>query len=136
MTFKYSIKMHCNLKCIPHHLHFRHFPKSGPRHRAVSTSELVWPEVLFRIFWNFSVVRHDRLLKKVLTVTFDVQYHKQTHVIDKYRSNHGKTVKSCGPLSLQDNARKHMTNQTKSSFYILHFGVFRHPPYSPNMATN
>ncbi len=69
------------------------------------------------IFWNISVVLHDRLLGKDLTVTSDVHYQTLTHVADEYRSHYDKTAKSCGPLLIHSNACKLVTNQAK--YYLL-----------------
>ncbi len=37
---------------------------------------------------------------------------------------------------MHDNAREHTASQPKNRFSTLNFDVFRHLPYSPNMATN
>ncbi len=57
------------------------------------------------------------LLEKSLTQTPYVYYHKLTQAVDKYRSYYDGTARSCGPLLLQDNARKHKTKQTKKLFF-------------------
>ncbi len=88
------------------------------------------------IFRNSFGVLHDRPLEKGLTATSDAYYNKFTYVSDKYRSHYDKTVTNCGPLLMHDNARKHMTNQTKNCCYTLSFDAHRHPPYSPDMALN
>ncbi len=59
-------------------------------------------------------MQQKSLLEKSLSKTSDVYYHKVTEVADKYRSHYDETAKRCGPLHLQDNAVKKMTNETKN----------------------
>ncbi len=56
---------------------------------------------------------HDQFLEKSPTETPDVNNHILTHAADKYRFHYDKTTKNCGPLLLQDIARKQKTIQTK-----------------------
>ncbi len=44
------------------------------------------------------------------------KYHKLTKVARNYCSHYYKTLENCGPLRLEENARKHMANQMKTSF--------------------
>ncbi len=44
------------------------------------------------------------------------KYHKLTKGARNYCSNNDKTSENCGPLCLEENARKHMANQRKTTF--------------------
>ncbi len=66
------------------------------------------------LFWNPSGVLHDRLLKMSLMVTPYVN--ELSQIANKYCSHFDKTLKNCGALRLQDNARKHTANQRKTTF--------------------
>ncbi len=59
-----------------------------------------------------------------------VNYHKLAKVTNKYCSHFDKTLENCGCQRLQDNARKHTTNQRKPVFFYIelmciHFGLNR-----------
>ncbi len=71
---------------------------------------------------NSSVVLQDRPLEKDLNAAVGAYYHKLTHFADQYRSHYDKKAKRRGPFLMHDNARKHMTNQTKrcsSTFDVI-----------------
>ncbi len=58
------------------------------------------------IFWNSSGVLHDRILRMNLMVTPYAKYHKLTKVARNYCSHYGKTSENCGPMRLEEKARK------------------------------
>ncbi len=64
------------------------------------------------------------------------KYHKLTEGANKYCSHYDNTLENCGPLSLEDYARKHVANQRKNYFSTVNCYACRHSPYSPKMATN
>ncbi len=71
------------------------------------------------IFWNSSGVLQNELLETSLKVTPYVKYHTLTKVAYKYCSHYNRTSKNCRSLCLQDNARKHTTNQRRAG--LLHW---------------
>ncbi len=73
-------------------------------------------KTLLCIFWNSSGVFHDSLYEMSLMTTPYIKYHKLTKVANKYCSKYDNTSKNCGPLRLEDNARKHTANQRKTTF--------------------
>ncbi len=81
------------------------------------------------IFWDSSAIHHNRRLVMNLIVTPDIYYYVLPHAAGKYRSYYDKSTKSCGPLPLQDHARKDTTSQTKSCFSTLNFDALRHVSY-------
>ncbi len=62
-----------------------------------------------------------------------VIYRKLTKVANNYFSHYDK---NSGPLRLQDNARKHTTNNRKTVFFTLNCYVCRYSLYSSNIASN
>ncbi len=78
------------------------FPDSVQRPR-VSRYGL---KTLLCIFWNSSGVLHDRVSDMSLMATPYVKYHKLTKVTNKYCSHYDNTSENCGPLRLEDKARK------------------------------
>ncbi len=73
-------------------------------------------KTLLRIFWNSSGVLHDRVSEMSLMATPYAKYHKLTKVTRNYCSHYDKTSENCGLLRLEDNARKHTANQSKTTF--------------------
>ncbi len=73
-------------------------------------------KTLLCIFWNSSVVLHDKVSEMCLMATPYATYHKLTKVANKYYSHYDNTSENCGPLRLEDNARKHTANQRKTTF--------------------
>ncbi len=73
-------------------------------------------KTLLCIFWNSSGVLHDRVSEMSLMATPYAKYHKLTNVARNYCSHYDKTSENCGPLRLEENARKHTANQRKTTF--------------------
>ncbi len=71
-----------------------------------------------RIFRNSSGVLHDRISEMSLMATPYAKYHKLTKVANKYCSHYDKTSENCGPLRLEENARKHTTYPKKLLLYV------------------
>ncbi len=73
-------------------------------------------KTLLCIFWNSSGVLHDRVSEMSLMATPYVKYRNLAKVARNYCSHYDKTLENCGPLRLEENARKHTANQRKTSF--------------------
>ncbi len=73
-------------------------------------------KTLLCIFWNSSGVLHDRVSEMSLMAPPYAKYHKLTKAARNYCSHYDKTSENCGPLRLEDNARKHTVNQRKTTF--------------------
>ncbi len=73
-------------------------------------------KTLLCIFWNSSGVLHDRVSEMSPVSTPFAKYHKLTKVDRNYCSHYDKISENCGPLRLEENARKHTANQRKTSF--------------------
>ncbi len=95
-----------------------------------SGQESVGLKTLFCIFWNSSGVLHDRVSEMSLMATPYVKYYKLIKVANKYCSHYDNTSENCGPLRLDDNARKHTANQRKNYFSTLNCYACRHSSYS------
>ncbi len=63
-----------------------------------------------------------------------VKYYKFTKVANIYCFHYDNTSENCGPLRLEDNARKHTANQ--KYFSKFNCNACRHSSYSSNTATN
>ncbi len=73
-------------------------------------------KTLLCIFWNSSGVLHDRGSEMSLRATPYAKHHKLTKVARNYYYHYDKTSENCGPLRLEENARKHKANQRKTTF--------------------
>ncbi len=73
-------------------------------------------KTLLCIFWNSSGVLQDRVSEMSLMPTPYAKYHKLTKVAKNYCSHYDKISANCGPLRLEENARKHTVNQGKTTF--------------------
>ncbi len=73
-------------------------------------------KALLCIFRNSSDVFHNRLYEMSLVATSYNKYHKWTKGANKYCSHYVNTLENCGPLRLEDNARKHTANQRQTTF--------------------
>ncbi len=73
---------------------------------------------LLYILWNSSGVLLDRVSEMSLMATPYAKYHKLTKVSRNYCSHYDKTSENCGPLRLEENARKNTANQRKTT--LLH----------------
>ncbi len=71
-----------------------------------------------------------------LVATPYVKHHKLTKVANKYCSHYDKASENCGPLRLEENARKHTANQRKTTFLHLNCYTCCHASYSFNTASN
>ncbi len=88
------------------------------------------------IFWNAAGVPHDGLLGKSLVKTPDVCDHNLAMVAGKQRSQYDNTVKSCGPLLLQDNTHKSTINRMNNYFLKFNFDIFYSLPHGSDMASS
>ncbi len=77
-------------------------------------------KTLLCIFWNSSGGLHGRVSKTSLMATSYGKYYKLTKVVRNHCSHYDKTSENCGPLRLEENARKHTANK-KTTFlrYIV-----------------
>ncbi len=73
-------------------------------------------KTLLCILWNSPCVLHDRVSEMSLMATPYAKYHKWAKVARNYCSHYDKTSENCGPLRLEENARKHTANQRKTTF--------------------
>ncbi len=64
------------------------------------------------------------------------KYHKLTKVARNYCSHYDKISENCGPLRLEENARKSHGKSKKNNFSTLNCYAYHHSPYSSNTATN
>ncbi len=73
-------------------------------------------KTLLCIFWNSSCVLHDRVSEMSVMATPYAKYQTLTKVTRNYCSHYDKTSENCGPLRLEENARKQTANQRKTTF--------------------
>ncbi len=73
---------------------------------------------LLTIFRYSSDVFHNRLQEMGLVTSLYVKYHELTKGANKYCFHYENISENCGPLRLEDNARKHTENKKKILFYI------------------
>ncbi len=73
-------------------------------------------KTLLCIFWNSPGVLQDSVSEMSLMATPYARYHKLAKVGRNYCSLYDKTSENCGPLRLEENARKHTATQRKNTF--------------------
>ncbi len=71
-----------------------------------------------------------------LMATPYAKYHKLTRVARNYCSHYDKASKNCGPLRLEENARKHTENQRKTTFLHSIVTLVATSLYGANTASN
>ncbi len=85
-------------------------------------------KTLLCILWNSPGVLHDRVSEMGLMATPYAKYHKLNKIARNCCSHHDKTWENCGPLRLEENARKQTANQRKTTFLhcIVALGATHH----------
>jgi [histone H3]-lysine36 N-dimethyltransferase SETMAR len=91
-------------------------------------------KVMLCIWWGSLGVIHWELLQSNQTVTSDVYCTQLDRVQQELLKSHASLVNRKGVILLQDNARAHVSTQTKNKISELGWEILPHAPYSPDMS--
>jgi [histone H3]-lysine36 N-dimethyltransferase SETMAR len=91
-------------------------------------------KVMLCVWWNVFGIVHHELLPANRTLNSKTYCEQLDRVEQALIQKHPSLVNRKGVLILQDNARPHVSKETRQKMEQLKWELLPHPPYSPDIA--
>lgn len=106
----------------------------GQAPSSVAKRALTNKKILLCVWWDRAGVIYKEYLKSGQTMDSEVYCRMLMNVQDQLLKNRRRLVTMKGVLFHQDNARPHVSSETKNFLKELGWDLMAHPPWSPDIA--